>query len=287
MSLCRSCKTTRVHARLFSSSPASMVGPESPNYIDIPRIVQPFFPQKKKVKGVLPVPREIFPPRRPDKATESYIEAATPEPASNGPKVEKDHPLFEQLEWKRRMAEVRRQSLREGLVELYERKQETEYNSFRRSRRRQAQRMEVLKQPPREDERLTAASTMQELLLKKTPVLPDPHAEERLAKARANVKMQQQLETEEKLDAIHSLYMNARNFITTEEQLDAEIERVFPAEANPEWTSDQKNGENVWNLGPPPTVASMVHRKDDENSRWNLVQRRTKKIAEALTGGKI
>lgn len=264
-----------------------MVGPESPNYIDIPRIVQPFFPQKKKVKGVLPVPREIFPSRRPDKATESYIEAATPEPASNEPKVDKDHPLFERLEWKRRMAQVRRQSLREGLTELYERKQESEYNSFRRSRRRQAQRMEVLKQPPREDERLTAVSTMQELLSKKTPVLPDPHAEERLAKARANVAIQERLKTEEKIDAIHTLYMNARNFITTEEQLDREIERAFPEGDNPEWTSDTNEGKNVWNLGPPPTVASMVHRKDDENARWELVQRRTKKIAEVLTGGKI
>ncbi|KMU84239.1 hypothetical protein CIHG_02025 [Coccidioides immitis H538.4] len=264
MSLCRTCHTTRIQARLFSSSPSSMVGPESPNYIDIPRTIQPYLPRKKRAKGVLPVPREIFPARRPDKPSESYIANATPEPASNKPKVDNDNPLFEQLEWKRRMAAV-----------------------LARSKARQAQNRQVLNQPSREDERLTSATIVQAMVSKKNPILPDPNAEARLAKSLANVAMKQQLKSEERMDAIHSLYMNARDFIITEEQLNEEIERVFPAGDNPEWMNDQRAGENVWNLGPPPTVSSLVHRKDDENSRWDLVQDRTKKIAEALTGGKI
>ncbi|KMP06660.1 hypothetical protein CIRG_06341 [Coccidioides immitis RMSCC 2394] len=287
MSLCRTCHTTRIQARLFSSSPSSMVGPESPNYIDIPRTIQPYLPRKKRAKGVLPVPREIFPARRPDKPSESYIANATPEPASNKPKVDNDNPLFEQLEWKRRMAAVRRKNLREGLLELHERKQKTESKVLARSKARQAQNRQVLNQPSREDERLTSATIVQAMVSKKNPILPDPNAEARLAKSLANVAMKQQLKSEERMDAIHSLYMNARDFIITEEQLNEEIERVFPAGDNPEWMNDQRAGENVWNLGPPPTVSSLVHRKDDENSRWDLVQDRTKKIAEALTGGKI
>ncbi|EEP77658.1 conserved hypothetical protein [Uncinocarpus reesii 1704] len=286
-SLCRSCKTSRLHTKLFSSSATAMVGPESPNYIDIPRIIQPYPPQKRKVKGVLPVPREIFPRRRPDKPTKSYIDAATPEPSSNEPKVEKDHPFFEKLEWKRRMAEVRRQNLREGLVELYQRKQKEEAQMLARSRARQAQQKVVLNQPPREDERLTTASVPSGISLAKTPFLSDPNAKNRHERSVANHLVRQEWKSEERMDAIHTLYMNARDFITTEQQLDAEIERVFPTENNPDWANDQRDGDNVWNLGPPPTVGSLMHRKNDEHSKFNLIQDRTRKIAEALTGGKI
>ncbi|WEW59502.1 hypothetical protein PRK78_004976 [Emydomyces testavorans] len=287
MSLGRLCKTFGIHTRLFSSSSASMVGPESPNYIDVPRTIQPYLPWKQRVKGVLPVPRELFPPRRPDKPTKSYRDAATPEPSSKEPRVKPDHFMFKQLEWKRKMAEVRKRNLRQGLIELYKRKKDTQWKILKRSRARLAQQRQVLNQPPREDERLTAASTVQDMLLKKMPILPDPNAEERLARSRANVAMKQQLKSEERIDAIHTLYMNARYFITTEEQLNAEIERVFPVGENPEWANDRVKGENIWNLGPPPTVGSLVHRKDDTSSKWRLVQDRTKKIAEALTGGKI
>jgi hypothetical protein len=81
--------------------------------------------------------------------------------------------------------------------------------------------------------------------------------------------------------------MNARNFIITEEQLKAEIERVFSAKYNPAWQNDREAGENIWNLGKPQTVASMLNTRQSEVKHWDLVQKRVKKIAEALTGGKI
>ncbi|KMU73653.1 hypothetical protein CISG_03703 [Coccidioides immitis RMSCC 3703] len=227
---------------------------------------------------------QIFPARRPDKPSESYIANATPEPASNNPKVDNDNPFLSgNAGWQQCDERI----LREGLLELHERKQKTESKVLARSKARQAQNRQVLNQLSREDERLTSATIVQAMVSKKNPILPDPNAEARLAKSLANVAMKQQLKSEERMDAIHSLYMNARDFIITEEQLNEEIERVFPAGDNPEWMNDQRAGENVWNLGPPPTVSSLVHRKDDENSRWDLVQDRTKKIAEALTGGKI
>ncbi|KAI1940594.1 hypothetical protein LOZ66_002190 [Ophidiomyces ophidiicola] len=287
MSLCRACNASRVNVRLFSSSQSSMVGPESPNYVDIPRIIQPILPRKEKLKGVLPTPRELFPPRRPDKPTVSYLSDATPEPSTDKPKVEKHHPLYEQLEWKRRMAEVRRKNLREGLIELYRRKQKAKLYTVNESQEKEARRAQISRQPARNDEVLTSMSNVQDIGRKRRTVLPDPNAEQRLAKSKANVAMKQRSKSEDRIDSIHTLYMNARSFIVTEEQLNAEIERVFPEGENPEWTNDRTAGDSVWNLGPPPTVNELLHRKDEENSRWVLLQERTKTIAETLTGGKI
>jgi hypothetical protein len=52
--------------------------------------------------------------------------------------------------------------------------------------------------------------------------------------------------------------MNARNFITTEEQLNVEIEKAFPEGSNPEFATDTKLGDNIWNLGAPATIADLL-----------------------------
>jgi hypothetical protein len=136
MSLSRSCRAAKVPVRGFSTSSSLRVGPESPNYIEVPRTLQPDLPQRPRVKGTLPVPREIFPARRADKLTWAYISAATPEP-TRVKTIRKDDPHAESIEWKRRMAESRRNNLREGLQELYTRKQTTDQSMTRRSAERQ------------------------------------------------------------------------------------------------------------------------------------------------------
>jgi len=88
--------------------------------------------------------------------------------------------------------------------------------------------------------------------------------------------------------ALHTLYMNARDFIITEEQLAVEIEKTFPKGENLAWRSDHQPGENVWNLGVPPSVQSIVSdSKKKEAVRWDIYQGRVKKLAEELSGGKL
>ncbi|KAK2774284.1 hypothetical protein FQN53_003682 [Emmonsiellopsis sp. PD_33] len=286
MSLCRSCRTASVQARAFSSTPSFMVGPESPKFIDIPPQLQTFHPHKPEVKGTLPVPREVFPARRPDKPTQAYADEATPEP-SKETNLKPGDPHYEYVEWKRKMATIRRQNLREGLQQLYSRKKSTEHAKAKRSNAKISQRETILTQGKREDERLMEQSTISLMKPTKTPILPNPNAEERLETSRARYAAKQQEKLDEKFDHLHSLYMNARTFIINEEQLKAEIDRVFPDGENPEWANDVEAGTNIWNRGVPSTIESLVRAGKDDDRSWSVEQKRVKKIAETLTGGAI
>ncbi|KAL4922546.1 hypothetical protein BDW62DRAFT_172798 [Aspergillus aurantiobrunneus] len=288
MSLFRNCgRTATAQLRGFSSSSSLRVGPESPNFIEVPRAIQPDLPPKPRVKGTLPVPREIFPRRRADKPNPEYIASASPLPTSQEP-IRPDEPHAEYRDWKRNMADMRRQNLKEGLLELHGRKQRTDSTMEERSRHRQKLRERVLRQPERDDERLTRPSVPQDMLPKRTPVLPDPGREERLAESRLQLEKRELEKELERKDSLHSLYMNARNFITTEAQLAAEIEKVFPEGENEAWRSDYKYGDNIWNLGFPRGAATRPHEiQKRESERWDVIQGRVKKLGEQITGGKI
>lgn len=273
--------------RGFTSSSCLRVGPESPNFVDIPQPIQPDLPSKPRVKGTLPVPRELFPARRKDKPTEAYINAATPLPTKET-KLDPNDPNTEYIEWKKRMAEMRRKNLREGLLELHTRKQRTDKTMMQRSLEKQKRRDRILRQPEREDQRLTRNSVIQDMLPKHTAVLPDPDRETRLAESKARLEYQQAVKEAERQDNLQELYMNARNFITTEAQLLAEIERVFPEGENEAWRSDHQEGENIWNLGVPPTVQGIVNEtRKSETARWDVIQDRVKQLGEQITGGKL
>ncbi|KAL4893838.1 hypothetical protein BDV59DRAFT_177277 [Aspergillus ambiguus] len=287
MSLFRSYRAASVQARGFTSSACRRVGPESPNYIDVPRTIQPDLPSKKHVKGTLPVPRELFPARRIDKPSEEYIAAATPLPSKEA-ELDPTDPHAQYIDWKKRMADMRRQNLRQGLQELHSRKQRTDRMMMHRSLDKQKRRERILRQPEREDERLTRPSVIQEMLPKRTPVLPDPNREQRLAQSQARLEARKAQKEQQQQEDLQSLYMNARTFITTEAQLAAEIERVFPDGENEAWRNDHQQGENVWNLGVPPTVQSIVNEsRKSEAARWDLIQGRVKKLGEQITGGKL
>ncbi|KAJ5543331.1 hypothetical protein N7535_005759 [Penicillium sp. DV-2018c] len=287
MSALRNSRTATVQVRGFATSSNLRVGPESPHFIDVPKIIQPTNPSKPRVRGTLPVPRELFPARRTDKPTKKYLKAATPVPMSNRT-VSLDSSDAEKQEWRHKMADLRRQNLRQGLLDLYARKTSSEYRMMTRSLEKQDRRDRILQQPEREDELLTRSSTIQAMQPHKQPVLPDPNREERLALSRARLEARQAQKEAERRDYLQALYMNARNFITTEEQLAAEIDRVFPEGENEAWRNDHQPGENIWNLGNPPTINSLLQKThNSETARWDLSQERVKKLAEAITGGKI
>lgn len=276
-----------MQVRGFATTPNLRVGPESPHFIDVPRILQPSNPAKPSVKGTLPVPRELFPARRKDKPQQAYIDAATPLPSTERTVNPKSSDPEKQA-FKLKMAVLRRQNLQEGLRDLYKRKQVAEQTMFSNSRAKQRHRERVLRQPMPEDERLTRPSVVQAMQPQKHSALSDPNREARLALSQARLEAKESQKSAEKMEDLHSLYMNARTFITTEEQLAAEIERVFPDGDNQAWRNDHQEGENIWNLGVPPTVQSFANEsRKSETARWDLMQDRVKKLGEQITGGKL
>jgi hypothetical protein len=287
----RSCQTFARSIRSFASTPTySNIPPESPRYIEVPQPVQEDYQPKPRVKGTLPVPRELFPRRRPDKPSRFYREDATPEPKSRSEDIREDLPHAEAIAWRKRMASVRRKNLREGLVELYRRKQRTDRAIAQRSEYKAAERDHLITQAEREDERLTNSTVIQEMMLVRGAEIPDPNREQRLATKRANAEAQEARKLEERKDALQTLYLNARNFITNEQQLQAEIDRVFPETNNPAWRSENRPGDNIWNIGLPPSIGDMLKEVDQGDlslsqgsaKHADLAQKRIRKIADVL-----
>lgn len=205
------------------------------------------------------------------------------------------------------MAETRKQHLREGLTELYKRKQTISAQLSHRSHKRKEERTRLLSQLEREDARLTNNSVPVALRRVKssTPIADDLAVVKAMyEQKKANYERNAAAKKEERLDALHTLYMNAREFITTEEQLNAAIEFQFdPARFRNDVAVD---GKSIWNLGAPETIREMISntkggaktmsdslaritRYGDRASisRHDRDQERFKKIAEKLSGGKI
>lgn len=203
------------------------------------------------------------------------------------------------------MAQLRKKHVRDGLTELHKRKVETIAKMEHRSHARQTERERLLLQPVREDARLTNNSVPKAMQLQKskTPYADDLAIAKALYEQKvANYNATVAAKTEERLDALHSLYMNARNFITTNEQLDQAIEYEFD---EVRFKSDHAEGKSMWNKGAPDTIKAMINNAQVQESsitsrilgagaednrarvRFQRDQERMKKIAEKLSGGKI
>jgi len=192
------------------------------------------------------------------------------------------------------MAESRRQNLREGLFELQHRRNNRQHALAVRSQKNQAERDARLNAPQREDERLTSPTVPRAVREVQAGPVPDPQRDQRVAEKKERVLAQAKEKEEARRDALHTLYMHARSFIVTEEQLDATIEKLFvldPFGKSPPYPS-------VWSAyGQPETVESMlreVNHTQKSSLAFNrgkrpawLTGKRLKRIAEELTGGKM
>lgn len=193
------------------------------------------------------------------------------------------------------MAATRREHLREGLVQLHARKVKVEAQMAKKSAAKMAYRDALVQAPPREDVRLTSPTISSAMRKLQTGRVPDPEREQRLVEAAARAQAKEAKATAAKQDALHTLYMNARHFITTEAQLDAEIEKLF-VEKPFEHATRGGQTDNVWDAyGPPPTVQDMLSSINGTQKTAILYHRgpaeitgeRVRKMAEELTGGKM
>ncbi|KAF2215071.1 hypothetical protein CERZMDRAFT_90285 [Cercospora zeae-maydis SCOH1-5] len=292
-------KCPQCTARLFSTTPRQLaVGPEHPRFVEIPEPPQQTAPSFPPVKGVLPVPRNVFAGTPKDLSSDEQIALATKPPAR-----EKKVAPRSREEWKVKMSELRRQNLREGLKSLKARQQSEQQRVAAQSRAKQAERMERLNMPEREDERLTASSNNLDLDALFNKPIPDPTREERLERKRLNVEAALLRKQEERMDALHSLYMNARQFIVTPEQLNNAVDKAFGTPENPVrfgvsmglW-DNQGTGKSIWAEGRPARVQDLLKRSknapsdramDDAVGHSEINKDRIRRIAESLTGGKM
>ena len=99
---------------------------------------------------------------------------------------------------------------------------------------------------------------------------------------------------ENRRNALHTLYVNAGDFITTGKHLDGVIDRAFDDKS--QFRSDRSEGENIWNLGYPETVQELLGKvnksgrqtaMDSAEGNTIVTRERMRKIGEELTGGKM
>lgn len=284
-----SCKFISCNRLISTTSYLARIGPEHPHFIDVPG--QPPFQRrltKRDVKGILPPPRDVLKTRalQTPKHLHKFRRMTTPE--SKNPRQSKTD--FEA--WKSRMAESRKKNLRESILELHKRKIEKQKNLATLRLGRQRRREKLLHAPQQEDERLTNPTVTQLNSTLQKGFLPDPNRKQRIADMAARVKTREEAKIQARKDSLHTLYMNARYFITTKQALDARIEKIFTAE--PFLKGDLN--DNIWEAyGSPPTTRDLL-RKDEGSSKLALEAHqspavltgdRLQIIAEKLTGGKI
>lgn len=190
------------------------------------------------------------------------------------------------------MAASRRMNLREGLRVLHDRRLRTEKRVSERSAARQAARKDAVEAPQRDDERLTSVSISQAVRDFMSGKVPQGgYTAEEMAAKEAKVQARQQQKLSDQQDMLHTLYMNARTFITNETQLNDAVDKTFGSEQNPIMVNS-----SLWKDASPMTThemlsgvkrtvggaeAAMGHMTGD------VTQRRVKRIAEEFTGGKI
>lgn len=274
------------------------VGPEHPRYVAIPEPPQQTLPYPPRQKGVLPVPRDIFSGTTRDQSADEAIADAT-----KRPQKERTPAKGSREEWKAKMSEARRQNLREGLKSLRYRQQVTQQRERARSNAKMAEREELLARPEREDERLTAPSNNLDLEALLHGQVPDPTRRQRLAAKRINLQNQAAEKQQERMDALHTLYMNARTFIVTPEQLDKAVDEAFGSEEQPKIFGSHFSSydtlpiqKSIWAEGRPERVQDMLNKAnglrprsaiDSAGGLTEVNKERIKRIAETLTGGKM
>jgi hypothetical protein len=276
-----------------TSAPTQALGPQSPNYIDVPKPRQPTFPLTPDSKGHLPIPRDIFKTRNPQPKQSPQFLARTTRDAKDR-KQPGPHSRDADLRlYKQRLTEVRKESLREGVKELHARKVAADAAHLAHIQQSGAERTKLAMAPRREVDVLTETSTDPGVRGFLAGTLP---AEKKNMKSRRRAFNRKMAGHQAVREArLHSLYTNARHFIVNEEQLDEAIEKTFGTEEAPiGWDikgnmglrTEGKEGLSPWNGPMPEGVGDLLH-KLRGGEGVGLAKERVKKLAEELTGGKM
>ncbi|KAF2027030.1 hypothetical protein EK21DRAFT_72926 [Setomelanomma holmii] len=283
-------------SRTFSSTPPTLaLGPQSPNYIEVPKPLQPTLSLEPRLKGHLPVPRDIFRTRNAHpKQSDVFLTRSTRTPKTvkaPGPySRDADYRLYKQ-----RLADKRREALQEGVTQLHERKLTSEAQHLAKVQANNADRRERALAPPREVDVLTQTSVSKGIRDFLAGELPSSSRSQNIARRRKTYERRMAKAQAVRQSRLHDLYVNARQFIVEESQLDDAIEKAFGTEEAPMGWDNRGNmglrsegheGLSPWTGYMPEGVGDMLQKlKGGEGV--GLAKERVKKVAEALTGGKM
>ncbi|KAF2402668.1 hypothetical protein EJ06DRAFT_527643 [Trichodelitschia bisporula] len=291
MALPHAMRSLRPSSRCFSTSTRlANYPPESPRFIGVPTTLQTPQERAAPIKGVLPVPRNIF-PRGHNKTSPEYLALTAPEPTSADtptPAPKRQSPDAARLKWKADMAALRRRNLAEGLNELASRKNAADVGRRQRSAENRAWREKRLHARERTADRLTRPSVSEALIAyleHKGPVAvkkADP----------ANVERQRRREELDRMNSLHALYMHAAEFITTEKELGEALDKAFGSDEDPvTWGAD---GHSIWDTGNKPDgIEEMLRPEMRANIDYSsgaaetTTQKRMRQLVEELTGGRM
>ncbi|KAI5457961.1 hypothetical protein BGZ63DRAFT_53898 [Mariannaea sp. PMI_226] len=281
-------------SRTFSTMPAllSHVPPESPSYIRLPTPPQSEEKKLPRVRGHLPVPREIFPREEGNRKVQpKYIQQTAPVSRKQ------QDPQNETQRWKQMMAHKRRDNLQVSLNALWKRRNRRDEVRNARVSKKFAEHNAAAAAPEREDDRLTRSTVLDAIM--DTTVYPDPERFEQAEKSKLRVEANEKAKREARRDSLMELYINASNFITNEAELKAEIDTIFAEDffkKQGQAVGRYGSAENTWDIwGKPPTIGNMLETTtgtstkvvDFYESEYDRSVKRQKRIAEEFTGGKM
>lgn len=227
----------------------------------------------------------MFHPTGPERATPKYFAKTSGNPKS--PKTAPKGKDQEYVAYKYRMTEMRKKSIRDGLSELKARNEEAIEAMSVRSSRKQKINYENLMRPERDDDRLTAPTILPTV----ESMVSKPLTQEEIDAKRERYEAKVAAKREERMNNLHTLYVNARDFIVTEDQLNERIDAVFD---DPFW--ENQIDPSIWGKeGVPEQIRDIVAQRSGERSgamdlaqSYTLATRqRLQAIAEELTGGRM
>ncbi|KAH7321409.1 hypothetical protein B0I35DRAFT_477892 [Stachybotrys elegans] len=282
--------------RSFSTSSALLssnyVPPESPSYIRLPPTPQSEDPSRPRVRGSLPIPRNIFSGRHGQRKLDpGYVEKTAPV----GKKPE--GAVSDVQQWKAAMANTRRSNLQRGLRALGDRRKWNDAQREARLDRKLQEHREAVNAPERKDDRVTRGTVLDAVL--DTKVYPDPDRFKRAQRSRANVISRENAKREARRDALVELYMNASKFIVTEKDLQTEIDKVFSEDYFKKLgQSAARYGsmQSTWEVyGKPLSISQMLARTTGSakpmsatgETEFDRSVKRQKTVSEELTGGRM
>lgn len=289
--------TTSTAFRTFSTTASRLevdIPPESPRFINLPELPQSSEDKLPPVKGVLPVPREIFHRRNngSHKIQAGFVDETAPrsraEAAGEAPKSDR-------AAWKRALAESRRKALAAGIDRLWARKNTREGRAKQRAESHRQRNLGAANAPEGLDDVFTRGTVTQATL--DTRVIRDPEYKERQLESQARTAQLQRDRSEARKDAIQRLYVEAGSFIVSEDELAKRVEHIFSEnfwQGRGLWQG--KTAENVWDANgqPIPVRAMFAGLKgtsykavEKYESTVSFTTQRQKMISGELTGGAV
>ncbi|KAM3492935.1 hypothetical protein MY3957_003772 [Beauveria namnaoensis] len=280
-----------------SASRSQQIPPESPSYIRLPQVPQSTETKPERVRGTLPVPRAIFDRADGDrKAQPEYVEKTAPRRRDD--ENSRSRPLNSDAQkWKKQLADSRRENLAQGLQSLWQRHETREQGRAERARSRERALQRAHEAPEPRAAVMTRGTVLESIY--DTAVRPDPERFAKAERSRARVQALEGARRDARRDALMELYINATTFIVTEAELQAEIDTIFHEDYFRKLSIKGLRAgatENVWGVhGAPPGLASMFETvsrtstnvANASESEFDHSVKRTKKISEELTGGKM